>query len=240
MPAAPPPLESTDALFLDFDGSLVEIALNPNDVVVSSALLGLLQQLEDRLSGALAIISGRPIADLDGLLTPLQPAAAGEHGAEVRHQIAGPVEQSVKLPVPAARQLRVLNQLLPGTVLELKTASAALHFRAAPEHERTAIAGVRALVKEHADYELMHGKMVAEFKPAGINKGIAIAQLAAQAPLAGRRPVFIGDDVTDEAGFVVVNELGGLSIRVGTTAVTKARYNLADVTAVHRWLAEVC
>jgi trehalose 6-phosphate phosphatase len=208
--------------------------------VVPGSLLTLLQNLEARLSGALAIVSGRPITDLDALLAPLQTAAAGEHGAELRHVSKGPVEQSVDLPVSAAGQLRALNEQLPGTVLELKTASAALHFRAVPEHETAAIAGIRALAKEHAGYELMHGKMVAEFKPAGINKGIAIAQLAAQAPLAGRRPVFIGDDVTDEAGFVVVNELGGLSIRVGQTAATKARYNLADVTAVHRWLAEVC
>ena len=84
----------------------------------------------------------------------------------------------------------------------------------------------------------MHGKMVAEFKPAGINKGLALAELVARSPFAGRRPVFIGDDVTDEAGFMAVNELGGLSIRVGKVATTEARYSLADVAAVHCWLAE--
>ena len=93
------------------------------------------------------------------------------------------------------------------------------------------------MAAQYADYELMHGKMVAEFKPAGINKGMAVAELAAQKPFAGRRPIFIGDDVTDEAGFTVVNELGGLSIRVGKAAATKARYCLADVPEVHRWLA---
>ena len=95
------------------------------------------------------------------------------------------------------------------------------------------------MAAQHDDYELMHGKMVAEFKPVSVNKGIAIAELAAQEPFAGRRPVFIGDDVTDEAGFITVNELGGLSIRVGKTAVTKARYCLADVAEVHRWLADL-
>jgi trehalose 6-phosphate phosphatase len=239
MPAALPLLDSDDALFLDFDGSLVEIALTPDDVVVTPSLLALLQNLEARLNGAVAIVSGRPITELDSQLAPLQLAAAGEHGAELRRLNKGPIEQSVDLPVSATQQLRALNEQLPGTALELKTAAAALHFRAAPQHEHAAVAGIRALAQQHAGYELMHGKMVAEFKPAGINKGMALAELAAQAPFAGRRPVFIGDDVTDEAGFMVVNELGGLSIRVGKTAATKARYYLADVTEVHCWLAEL-
>ena len=156
MAAALPPLNSDDALFLDFDGSLVEIALNPGDVVVPSSLLALLQNLDARLGGALAIISGRPITDLDVQLAPLQLAAAGEHGAEIRHLKNGAVEQSVNLPVSAAQQLRVLSRQLPGTVLELKTASAALHFRAVPQHEHAAVGGIRALAQQHADYELMH------------------------------------------------------------------------------------
>ena len=238
MAAALPPLDSDDALFLDFDGSLVEIALNPGDVVVPPSLLALLQNLDARLGGALAIISGRPITDLDVQLAPLQLAAAGEHGAEIRHLKNGAVEPSVDLPVSAAQQLRELSRQLPGTVLELKTASAALHFRAVPQHEHAAVGGIRALAQQHADYELMHGKMVAEFKPAAINKGLALAELVARSPFAGRRPVFIGDDVTDEAGFMAVNELGGLSIRVGKVAATEARYSLADVAAVHCWLEE--
>jgi trehalose 6-phosphate phosphatase len=239
MAAVLPPLDSNDALFLDFDGSLVDIALNPDDVIVPRSLLALLPNLEAQLNGALAIISGRPIADLDGLLAPLQLAAGGEHGAELRHLSNGAIQQSVDLPELAALQLRDLNRQLQGTVLELKTASAALHFREAPEHEAAAIAGVKKMAARYADYELMHGKMVAELKPVRANKGMAIAELAAQEPFAGRRPVFIGDDVTDEAGFIVVNELGGLSIRVGKTAATEARYSLADVADVHRWLAHL-
>jgi trehalose 6-phosphate phosphatase len=240
MAATIPSLDIADALFLDFDGSLVEIALNPADVVVPNSLLTLLADLEAERDGALAIISGRPIADLDKRLAPLHLAAAGEHGAEIRHLNNGAVQQSLELPAAAAQQLRDLNRHLQGMVLEVKTASAALHFRAAPEHEAAAIDAIQKMAAQHTDYELMHGKMVAEFKPAGINKGMAVAELAAQKPFAGRRPVFIGDDVTDEAGFAAVNELGGLSIRVGKAAATKARYCLADVPEVHRWLAHLC
>jgi trehalose 6-phosphate phosphatase len=236
----PPELDIDDALFIDFDGTLVDIALNPADVVVPRSLLALLAGLEAGLDGALAIISGRPIKDLDKHLAPLQLAAAGEHGAELRHVSKGKIEQSVLLPAGASDHLQALHKELGGTVLEVKTASAALHYREAPEHESAAIAGVLNLVAQHADYEFMPGKMVAEFKPGNINKGIAIAQLAAQEPFAGRRPVFIGDDVTDEAGFAVINELGGLSIRVGTEAPTEAQYGMDGVEDVQRWLARLC
>jgi trehalose 6-phosphate phosphatase len=235
----PPELEIDDALFVDFDGTLVEIALNPADVVVPMSLIALLAGLEAGLGGALAIISGRPIADLDKHLAPLGLAAAGEHGAELRFTGKGRIEQYVDLPTSAAESLTALSEQLVGTVLELKTASAALHYREAPEHEAAAIAAIQALAGEHESYEFMHGKMVAEFKPISINKGLAIAELLTQEPFAGRRAVFIGDDVTDETGFEAVNEFGGISIRTERSEDTHAQFFLAGPADVRRWLADL-
>jgi trehalose 6-phosphate phosphatase len=228
-----------DALFLDFDGTLVDIAPSPADVMVTPALLQLLQQWQTACEGALAVISGRPIADLDALLQPFSFAAAGEHGAELRLGPGLEITQDSSLPAAAADAIAELAAGLPGTELELKRASASLHYRRAPETESRVIEGMRGLEGQYAGYALILGKMVAELKPAHVDKGVAIRELCARAPFVNRRPVFVGDDVTDEPGFQVVNELQGLSIRVGGIANSNARYSLDSVRDVHAWLKGV-
>jgi trehalose 6-phosphate phosphatase len=234
--AEPPKPHSDPALFLDFDGTLVDIAPSPRDVIVTPELLNLIGQMQQAFAGAVALVSGRPIADLDALLQPLEFAAVGEHGAQLR--LANTREIISELQFPAAgRQAAIqLAESLAGTELELKQASVSLHYRQVPECAADVIAGMEALALGMDGYALMQGKMVAELKPTHINKGQAIRELYAAQPFAGRQPVFVGDDVTDEPGFAAVNELGGLSIRVGSAATTAAHYQLSNVDAVHQWL----
>jgi trehalose 6-phosphate phosphatase len=235
----PPQPQPGDALFLDFDGTLVEIASEPQSVVVGAPLRELLQHLQGRLAGAVALISGRPIADIDRQLRPLQLAAAGEHGAEIRHRPGSDIDAHQRLPAVVVAYAEQLQRELPEVLVELKAASVSVHFRAAPARQPEVEQRLQRLALDWPDYELLHGKMVVEFKPGAVDKGRAIRALAAQPPFRGRRPVFIGDDTTDEAGFGVVNELGGLSIRVGHRPNSAARYQLADVAAVHAWLAQL-
>ncbi len=232
-----PQLYKSDALFLDFDGTLVEIAPTPAGVVIPQALRDTLAAVQEALDGAVALVSGRPIANLDRLLLPLQFAAAGEHGAEIRYWRDGEVVSETTLPDAARDSIAALAGRLRGTELELKTASASLHYRQAPEHETAVVAGMQSLEAQLDGYALMLGKMVAELKPETVDKGLAIRDLCSRSPFAGRRPVFVGDDVTDEAGFAAVNSLGGVSVKVGDLSASSARYALTDVAAVHEWLA---
>jgi len=238
-----PSLSNQDALFLDFDGTLVDIAPRPEAVAVPTGLPALLGQLQDKLDGAVAIISGRPVAEIDHLLQPLQLLAAGEHGAELRYSVAGEIQRSALLPAHIVEGIRQLGAALPGTQVEIKGAAAALHYRNAPEHGEAVLAGMQRVVSAAAGYELLQGKMVAELKRADINKGLAVSELMTHPPFPGRRPVYIGDDVTDEAGFRVVNEAGGLSVRVGMPLLqgqqTHARYALDAVADVYGWLNNI-
>ncbi|MGI9309001.1 MAG: trehalose-phosphatase [Gammaproteobacteria bacterium] len=237
-----PAPDLNDALFLDFDGTLVEFAPRPDAVRVPAELIALLENLRSNLADAVAVVSGRPIMDLDHLLAPLQFAAAGEHGAEIRATAQADVEFSSPLPEAAATAIGRLGKQLPGTFTELKTSSASLHYRSAPEHADAVRLGMQEVVEQVDGYALLGGKMVVEFKLEHINKGVAIRELASRPPFAGRRPVFIGDDVTDEAGFVAVNELGGVSIRVvgaGEETQTEARYRIGSVGEVYNWLARL-
>lgn len=231
-----PALQPTDALFLDFDGTLVDIAREPGLVEVPPVLLARLRELSASLAGALALVSGRPVADLDTHLHPLRLAAAGEHGAELRFVPGAAVTHHSRLPEEVAAVAQALADECPGVLVELKTASTSVHFRKAPEWEATVVERMREVAQAWPAYELLHGKMVVEFKPAAVNKGLAIRELAGRAPFAGRRPVFVGDDTTDEAGFAVVNELDGISVRVGVHQDTAAQFHLPDVAAVHAWL----
>jgi len=232
----PPSLRQDDALFLDFDGTLVEIATRPEDVIVTGELRNLVESVQVALDGALAMVSGRPIAELDALLAPLQFAAAGEHGAEIRYWRGSDVVSESTLPASAGAAVQALTDRLEGTRLELKRASASLHYRQAPEQKSAVVAGMRELESQLQGYALILGKMVAELKPENIDKGLAITDLCAQQQFAGRRPVFVGDDVTDESGFRAVNELDGISVCVGDKTETLARYRLPDVPGVHNWL----
>lgn len=243
MTAAAIPALTADArlaLFLDVDGTLIEIAATPHAVVVPDDLKTLLRNLSDRLDGGLALISGRSIATLDSLFSPLRLAAAGIHGCERRAADGRLMRPAIDAQrFAAARdELARWSGAHPGSLLEDKGYALALHYRLAPALESAAFAEARrALQQLGGTHELQRGKFVFELRPAGYSKGTAIAAFMKEAPFRGRRALFIGDDVTDEDGFAVVNDLGGTSIRVGDVASTSARHRLADVATVHRWLA---
>jgi trehalose 6-phosphate phosphatase len=227
------------AFFLDVDGTLLDIAEAPDRVVVSDRVLTLLADLSVASGRALALVSGRSIADLDRLFVPLELPVAGLHGAE-RRDAAGRLHRSiVNGRLGAARAaLEAFSGEHPGTLLENKGVALALHFRSAPQAEGAARAAVAGLLPALApDFVLQEGKCVLEIKPAGASKSRAIGEFMADAPFAGRRPVFIGDDITDEDGFRAVNALGGLSILVGERSGTAATHRLPAVDDVLHWLS---
>lgn len=236
----PPILPATGerlAVFLDVDGTLLEIAGSPDEVLVEASLHDLLRRLQRRLAGAVALVSGRRIADLDRLFALPDLPAAGLHGLERRradgHLLRGTTEG---LPAAARRRLDALAEVHPGMLIEDKGAALAVHYRGAPEAESAARGLLAALMAEYdGAFALLDGKMVLEIRRRGSHKGDAVAAFMAEPPFAGRRPVFVGDDVTDEDGFEVVNRLSGWSVRVGG-GETRARYYLPDVGAVIAWL----
>jgi trehalose 6-phosphate phosphatase len=228
-------LHPSSALFLDFDGTMVDIAPQPQAVQVPRALLVVLRELHDYLRGAVAVISGRPIAQLDEFLAPLRLAVAGVHGAERRTGI-GEVILQVTHPLDhveeAAHRFACQH---PGLLVEHKRGSVALHYRQAPELEDAAIAAMQRAVEESPGLTLLRGKMVVEAKPGGASKGRAIEEFLREPPFQGRTPVFIGDDITDEVGFSTVQRLGGMGIKVGEGS-TVAWRRLADPPALRREL----
>ncbi len=230
-----PLLAAGDALYLDFDGTLTDIAPRPDAITIATELPELLATLCTQLDGAVAIVTGRRLDDIDTWLAPLRLAGAGLHGAELRRAPeADSSEQRVPAAALIAKALRAQFGADPRLIVENKGASVALHFRAAPERADDCRRALAALAAEHG-LELIHGKMVVEARRPGIDKGTAIRSLAAQAPFRGRRPVFVGDDVTDEAGFAAVQADGGVGIKVGP-GDSAARHRCTDVAAVHRWL----
>ncbi|MEJ2514889.1 MAG: trehalose-phosphatase [Gammaproteobacteria bacterium] len=223
------------ALFLDVDGTLVDIESHPDEVRAGPGLRKTLARVSAAMGGAVALVSGRSIASLDRIFTPMVLPAAGLHGLERRdadgrvHYPAGFVSRMNDVRDRLARFV----ESRAGLLLEDKGAALALHFRNAPALEAEA----REAMQEAAgvlgdDFHVQQGKMVLELKPSGEDKGTAIRAFMAEPPFAGRIPVFIGDDVTDEDGFRVVNELGGLSMRVGPPETTAARYRVGSVMGV--------
>jgi len=227
------------AYFLDLDGTLLEFVDHPSPVRDERRLRALLAGLHRATGGAVAVVSGRALADVDRLLGdgPLL-AAAGQHGIE-RRDARGHVTHH---PFAAGRLERAREQLAtavaerPGLVLEDKGASLALHYRRAPQLGGYAHRLVRGLVpKLGSRFRIQAGKCVVELKPAGRDKGAAVTEFMREPPFRGRAAVFIGDDVADEHGFTTVNRMGGLSIKVGPGR-TAARWRLRDVAAVWKWL----
>ena len=242
----PPPLDPQTALFIDIDGTLLEIAPRPELVRVPPELPSLLARLAAQRGGALALVSGRRIADIDRLFHPWHGAAAGVHGAERRRtdgtlSIAGdsPRDRDAAAALDRLRPaLRQFVQNAPGVLLEDKGETVALHYRQAPEREGELRALAERLVRYESEWlRLIAGKMVFELQPRHRGKDGAIAAFMDEAPFRGRAPVFLGDDTTDEDGFAEVNRRGGLSIRAGPpSAATAARYSLPSVPAVLDWL----
>ena len=234
-PHALPLIGHDSALFLDFDGTLVDLADQPEAVRVPPGLPSVLRQLSARLNGALAIVSGRRLADLDRLLAPLRLPVAAEHGAHLRLAHGELIEPpSPALPV-AIREVNALARRHPGLRVEVKTAAVALHYRHAPELEATCLRAMAEIAGAAPDLELLHGKCVLEIKPAGVSKGAAIAAFMAQSPFTGRGALFAGDDVTDEAGFAAVQRLGGCGIKVGPGA-TQALCRCPSAAGLRDWL----
>jgi len=242
MPAPPDNLEPSGlALFLDVDGTLLEIEDHPAGVRADPSLVALLTRLAEGLGGALSLISGRPVADLDHIFGGARFAAAGGHGAELRLHPSGTVT-STNWPLPASilEQLRVFAGSDPGLLLEEKRGGVSLHYRRAPQLEQQCTRLVHGLLPElRQDFRLIAGKMVFEFAPKEHHKGAAITEMMQRDPFAGRRAVFVGDDVTDEDGFRVVNALDGITVRVGDSRDSEAAYSLTDVAAVRRWLESI-
>ncbi|MBV9378148.1 MAG: trehalose-phosphatase [Alphaproteobacteria bacterium] len=240
--SAPPRPDIQSALFLDVDGTLLEIAARPELVLVPKDLPAQLARLSVQREGALALISGRPLAQLDRLFQPWRGAAAGLHGLE-RRRADGVVDRVLdRNSAMALERLRpklaALAASESGLRLEDKGGTLALHYRAVPHREAEIRALAEALRRDAGSVlRLIPGKMVVEFQPRSANKGQAIAAFLAEPPFTGRRPVFIGDDTTDEDGFVEIRRRGGIGIRVGLPCPTAAGYCLPNVTAVLAWLA---
>ena len=233
-----PPFSRNWAFFLDLDGTLLEIEETPDAVGIGPDEKRLLEEVAARAGGAVAVISGRALARIDQILAPLVLPAAGQHGAERRD--AKGVRHRHRFPAnvlrPVAVGIRSFAAQHQGLVFEDKGASVALHYRKAPQLARAAQAAVRAAAGPLGEaVEVQDGKMVVELKPAGCDKGKAIAQFMAEAPFAGREPVFIGDDVTDEYGFRVVNAMGGQTIKVGE-GPSVARWRLENPASTRAWL----
>lgn len=231
---APP---QSSAYFLDVDGTLLEIRPRPEDVAADAFLRALLQDVAERAGAALALVSGRKIDDLDRIFEPLVLPAAGLHGAEIRF-VDGSRTFAQGGAMDAARpRLRAFAERHPGLMLEDKGATLALHFRQRPELADEVLTILES-VADVPGLAVQPGKMVAELKQSDHTKATAVEALLASAPFAGRTPVFIGDDLTDESGFVFVNARGGVSIRVGAIeTTTAARFRLSEPAELRAELA---
>jgi trehalose 6-phosphate phosphatase len=230
------------ALFLDVDGTLVEIAPVPDAVRVADGVIELLGALAAALGGAVALVSGRPIDTLDELFRPLVLPTAGNHGLEQRTS-AGELTLP-KIPPRVLDPVREAFQRLaadfPGAVVEDKTYAVALHYRLAPGLDGLAADAAARLAQQMGPaFCVQHGKMMVEVRPTGAHKGTVVEAFMAAPPFAGRTPVFIGDDVTDEDGFAAVNRMGGHAIRVGGAEQSAAGWQVAGVAALRDWLAQV-
>lgn len=237
----PPPASLLDgaALFLDFDGTLVELAETPDAITVPDNLQGLLKRLEHRLQGRLAIVTGRALASLERHLSCAGLALSGSHGLELR--LADGTQLPVAAPAfpdAATEAVLIHASTRPGLLVERKPAGLAVHFRNAVEEE----AGVSALLSELAGrfgLVLQTGKMVVELRVPGADKGDAVRALMREPAFAGARPLFVGDDQTDEHGFRAAAALGGAGILVGPIRDTDACYRLEGVEEVALWLRNI-
>lgn len=227
------------AIFLDFDGTLVEIAERPDAVALADATRCAVATLARHTGGALAIVTGRDIATIDTFVAPLQLPVAGVHGF-ARRNASGQLQSS---QVDHGQLARFKSELAPfcelhtGLIVETKAASIALHYRSRPELAEVCVEAMERLVGDAPGFRLATGKMVVEAQPLGANKGTAVMAFMTEAPFQGRRPLFAGDDVTDEDAFAAVNAAGGISIKVGE-GHTVASYRSAGTSDFLAWLIE--
>jgi trehalose 6-phosphate phosphatase len=238
LPSPPPADPSSDTLLFDFDGTLVPIADHPQAVTVTPALRTLLLSVAARFCGRFALVSGRSLDDLGRLFGPLPFAAAGSHGSELQlpdGSIARP-----ERPAALDRVAVAVDQLArrtPGVEVENKRFGVAVHYRLAPQAAGP-VQELTAALAAAEGLKLQPGKMVFELTMPGADKGTAITTLMAQSPFRGTRPMFFGDDLTDEAGFAAAAMLSGGGVLVGPARPTRARFGLPGVPAVHAWLEQ--
>lgn len=230
----------THAILLDIDGTILDLAPTPAGVLVPSALQGALTTLWKWTGGALALVSGRPLRDIDKIFAPLELPAIGSHGAELRVDAAS---KQVIRPIPLLEE-RIRRQLAAlisgGIIAEDKGHSIALHYRAVPEREgalRSAVARILSQVP-NGKYEVLPGKCVIEVKTTGFNKGTAVLELMEMGPFAGRKPLFVGDDITDDSVFAILPELAGIGFSVGRSA-EGATGVFESPAAVREWLTRI-
>jgi trehalose 6-phosphate phosphatase len=232
-----PPVSENTALFLDIDGTLLDLARTPDRVKVPHELPRTLENLSHRLSGALAFVSGRSLDSIDRLFAPFRPAAIGAHGGEIRGA-DGRVTRSSPLPDSVRDVFVGLAGAIPGLLLEDKKCALALHYRLAPEARPVLTSAMEKHAKlfETEKIHILHGKAVIEARPTGVDKGTAVAALAKQKPFAGRAILFGGDDTTDMDVFRILPRLGGRGFSVGRH-FAGAEHVFDSPRAVRQWLA---
>ena len=232
-----PPVKKNSALFLDIDGTLLDMARTPEAVVVPVELRSTLARLHDELDGALAFVSGRSLSTIDQLFMPLQTAAVGCHGAEMRGADGVVRLLSHPIPDPVRAIFHDLTGEHPGTLLEDKTYALSLHYRLAPEAKAMLEAAMENYAPDFAreNIAIQHGKWVIDARLRGIDKGAGVRALMQQAPFRGRAPVFGGDDTTDMDVFHILPELGGHGFSVGRP-FEGVDYEFSSPGAVRQWL----
>jgi trehalose 6-phosphate phosphatase len=230
------------AILLDIDGTLLDLAPTPREVWVPPGLSSTLNRLLEKTSGALALVSGRSLNDIDLILAPDQFPAVGGHGAEMRLAADGEAVATHAPPMDGElkRRLAAIAKLSPGILLEDKGYSLALHYRLAPHAEKKIFEAVSLIRRDipNAPIEVLPGKCVCEIKHSGFTKATGVRELMTHEPFKGRRPIFIGDDVTDESVFAIVPEYGGLAFSVGRHVKGVAGY-FGEPREVREWLARL-
>ena len=233
----PPPLCDRWALFLDVDGTLLEIEKHPDLVTADRTLLRLLKRLSRACDGAVALISGRSLAQLEAIFDPLTLAAGASHGLELRTPNGTVHHMGQPIPADVATRLADFVAQHEGLLLEKKTRSLSVHYRERPELEDEVLRTLNGVYQGMSEgFRLLRGKMVVELTPGAADKGSAIRSFMQMPPFKGRKPVFVGDDVTDEDGFAAVNEMGGLSVRIGKAPGSAARWYFANIAELRDWL----
>jgi trehalose 6-phosphate phosphatase len=244
MDIAPPPLIADlrrSAILLDIDGTILDIAPSPRQVRVPADLRNSLTRLVDLTGGAVALVSGRTINDIDLIFSPLQFAAIGVHGAEMRLSAHADVQERIApLSKSLKRNLATVAELGPGILVEDKGYSLALHYRLAPEKGPAMLEAIAKICSRFPEerVEILPGKLIVDIKPAAINKGNAVRELMQHPPFAGRRPIFIGDDTTDLPVFGIIPQFGGQAYSVGGIAADVDGHFDAPED-VRAWLARI-
>lgn len=234
---APPQLTPDQALFLDVDGCLLELAPTPVEVVVPPGLVTLLREISAELREAVAIVSGRSLIVVDQLLAPWRPPGAGVHGAELRFPGSLAIRRRDPITSSVGQQLRKRFAQVPEVLIEDKASAVAIHFARCPERATECESALREAIEGLSGLRLQYGRAVIEAVHIDANKGGAVRVLMQHVRFAGRCPVFVGDDRTDEAAFALMRSCGGVGIKVGQ-GPTQASHRLADPPAVHGWLRD--